>query len=205
MEDFQTSEKTAHLMEALYKVQKEALHPLKNSENPHFRSSYANLESVLNTARETISGQGLTVVQLPLGGLDACRLLVRIQHISGEWLQWVFTAPLQRKDVQAVCAAVTYLRRYSLTSSFNMVDVDDDGNYASKPEEPTNIKTKDVFPMKTEEEPDYYTGTKKQKIELVKIFLEAGISAAPDQINISKMAIDQKIKMKDLRDWVTSL
>ncbi len=142
MEDFSCSEKTGLIMTALGDVQHRGLKPHKNASNPHFKSKYADLECVLDTAREVLDQKGLTVAQMPLGGVEVCRLLIRVHHSSGEWLQWIFTTPVSKKDPQGIGAAITYLRRFSLVSVFNMVDSDDDGNTASTPNTSGYIATK---------------------------------------------------------------
>lgn len=152
-EDFSCSEKTSSLMAALSSVAKAALKPHKNANNPHFKSKYADLECVLDTVRDQLVTHDLTITQMPLGGVEVCRLLVRVSHSSNEWLQWIFTTPVSKKDPQGIGAAITYLRRFSLVSVFNMVDSDDDGNHASTAPEQTGWSGSD----------NDYTDTQKSK------------------------------------------
>lgn len=104
----------------------------KASTNPHFKSRYANLESVIETAHEALSENGLAVMQGP-GPLDgtALTLTTRLIHESGEWIETDFSLPMARADPQAAGSALTYARRYSLMAMLNMPAVDDDGNEAN--------------------------------------------------------------------------
>lgn len=106
----------------------------KASTNPHFKSRYANLESVIETAHEALSENGLAVMQGP-GPLDgnAITLTTRLIHESGEWIETDFSLPMAKADPQAAGSALTYARRYSLMAMLNMPAVDDDGNDAVRP------------------------------------------------------------------------
>ncbi len=108
----------------------------KDAKNPHFKCDYATLESAINASKFTLQAQGVFVVQSPgeLSQAGALRIVTRLVHSSGEWIETVCDIPLQKKDAQGVGSAVTYGRRYGLMSALNMPASDDDGNEASKPE-----------------------------------------------------------------------
>jgi len=108
----------------------------KDAKNPHFKASYATLESAINASKNALQAQGVFVVQSPgeLSQTGALRIVTRLVHSSGEWLETVCDIPLQKKDSQGVGSAVTYGRRYGLMAALNIPASDDDGNEASKPE-----------------------------------------------------------------------
>ncbi len=188
MEDFATSEKTNHIVQALRQIQNFALAPKRNSKNPHFGNEYANLESVLDACRNKLTENDLTVFQAPLGGVDVCRLLVRIEHGSGEWFQYIFSTPLAKRDPQGICAAVTYLRRYSLTTMLNMVDTDDDGNHASQhtpKQEPKGFQGSNLDigqAIGTHQGPPKYKLTEKQLKRLYAISKASGYD--PSEVGV---------------------
>jgi hypothetical protein len=108
----------------------------KDAKNPHFKNDYATLESAINASKGALQAQGVFVVQSPgeLSETNALRIVTRLVHSSGEWLETVCDIPLQKKDAQGVGSAVTYGRRYGLMAALNIPASDDDGNDACKPE-----------------------------------------------------------------------
>ncbi len=133
LEDFKTSEVLVEFNKAFAAFQGELTKVHRDSKNPHFQSNYASVEAVLDAIKGPLKTHGLSFLQLPLGGVEVCRLLVRIVHKSGEFIQWVFATPIAKKDPQGMGAAITYSRRYTLTSALGLPEVDDDGNAASIP------------------------------------------------------------------------
>lgn len=127
------SESITKLAPALVKANAEVATALKDSKNPHYGSTFASLNSVLDALKPVYAAHGLTVVQIP--GMDGgnATLDTMIVHESGEWLSGVSVAPLPKKDPQGVGSAVTYLRRYALAALAGIRQDDDDGNEACKP------------------------------------------------------------------------
>jgi hypothetical protein len=120
-------------------------HAMKNSENPHFKSSYANLEEVINVIRDCYSKHGLAIVQFP-GALlrDGDMVRVEIQtsiiHSSGEMLGATMHMPVSldkngRISAHAVGSAISFGRRYAYAAAAGITQSDDDGNAASTGEE----------------------------------------------------------------------
>lgn len=157
MEEFKTSDKLEEFTKAFSKFQSMHLSVKKDATNPHFRSTYASLPAVLETCRDSLALTGLSVLQLPLGGVEVSRLLNRITHSSGQFIQWVYTTPITKKDPQGIGSAITYSRRYSLTSSLGLPEVDDDGNNAAAPQGvhvPEENKSYNDAPKKTYRDSD---------------------------------------------------
>lgn len=129
MEDFNSSAELGEFNKAFLEFQKLGLHVKKDASNPHFKSSYASLPNVLESCMPELAKNGFTVMQLPLGGVEVCRILNRITHVkSGQFMAWSFAIPLEKKNAQGVGATITYGRRFSLTSSLGLPETDDDGN-----------------------------------------------------------------------------
>ena len=110
---------------------------LKGAKNPHFRSSYADLSSVVEAIREPFTSNGLAWVQAPSVALDSGLVTVttRIIHSSGQWVEAAVSAMPGRGgkpdlSPQAVGSAVTYLRRYGLQALAGVPSADDDGEAA---------------------------------------------------------------------------
>jgi hypothetical protein len=132
-----TSEDITELAKALSKAQATISDPGKVSENPHFKSRYADLHEILQAIRPAFSEHGLSVVQFPVA-TDPGRmgLETRIMHESGQWIEPEMTLSADLGNPKNVSHAmgsmITYMRRYSLAACAGIFQADDDGNAASE-------------------------------------------------------------------------
>lgn len=136
------SESIKELTTALSKVQGELTYAKKDSENPFFKSRYADLESVWDACRDLLARNNLSVIQMP-GNFYEGRmwLITRLCHSSGEWIEQEMSVPVGKQDAHGCLAAVTYMRRAALSAFVGIVQADDDGNTAVGIKEPPNLKT----------------------------------------------------------------
>jgi hypothetical protein len=121
----------ANLAAALAAAQGELDNASKSSENPHFRSRYADLAEVRDTVVPVLARHGLSVVQLPSYADGVVSVETVLLHVSGEYLSGVTSAPVSKQDAQGVGSAITYCRRYSLAAVACIAQDDDDGEAAS--------------------------------------------------------------------------
>jgi len=120
------------LATAMAKAQAEINAALKDSKNPHFKSSYADLTSVWDACRTALTKNGLSVVQIPNFQGDEVWLETMLLHASGESISGRYPLRPQQATPQGYGSALTYARRYSLAAMVGVVaDEDDDGNAAS--------------------------------------------------------------------------
>jgi hypothetical protein len=126
----QTSESVKEIATALAKAQGEVENASRNANNPHFRSTYADLAEVLNTVRPVLAKHGLSVVQAPSFADGLATVDTLLMHSSGEWIRNAASAPVQKPDPQGVGSATTYLRRYSLAAMCGIAQEDDDAEHA---------------------------------------------------------------------------
>lgn len=124
------SESIAALAAALAKAQAEMSNAIKSSENPHFKSRYADLAEVLNTVRPVMAKHGIAVLQMPSFAAGVASVETMMMHSSGEWISNTCSAPVSKQDAQGVGSAITYLRRYSLAAFAGIAQEDDDANGA---------------------------------------------------------------------------
>jgi hypothetical protein len=121
------------LYSALVKCQTQIKVALKDSKNPHFKSNYADLTSVMLACKDALAANDLAVLQLSRIHESGTPVLVtRIIHVSGEHVEGEF--PLVCKDPndpQKLGSAVTYARRYALAAALGITADDDDGQAAS--------------------------------------------------------------------------
>jgi hypothetical protein len=125
-----TSETLDLIAPALLAAQKEINNASKDAKNPHFRSSYASLGSVIEAVKEPLNKQNISVIQSLSEGNDGLYLSTRLLHVSGQWIEDTAYSPLPKADPQGVGSATTYLRRYSLAALLCITQEDDDGNAA---------------------------------------------------------------------------
>ena len=103
---------------------------VKGSANPFFKSSYADLTSVIKAIKQPCFDNGLSYVQLPHRDGNSIGVVTRLMHTSGQWLEHEFTLPMVKGDPQAAGSAITYARRYALQALFGIPAVDDDAEAA---------------------------------------------------------------------------
>ena len=112
---------------ALAKAQGEMGHAIKDATNPHFRSQYATLVSVIEAVREALSKNGVFYWQPaetdPDGNVCVTTHLI---HSSGQWVASELKMAPGKKDAQGVGATITYARRYGLMAACGIAPGDDD-------------------------------------------------------------------------------
>lgn len=149
-------EETLTIWQALLKAQRMIGAAVKGSANPFFKSSYADLGSVMEACKGPLNECGITVLQ-PLGVDELGEYLETILlHESGEKIaskmrispQQRMVTPNKKKDEefppylapdpQAQGSAISYARRYALQSFLFIPASDDDGESAMKRSGPDN-------------------------------------------------------------------
>ena len=130
------SEQLNELSAALAKAQAKIRNAIKDSENPHFRSKYADLSSVWDACRAPLTENGLAVMQFPHSVSDETGKLhlymrTMLTHSSGQWVRDMFEIPLTKVDAQGVVAACTYGRRAGLAAIAGVSPGDDDDGEAA--------------------------------------------------------------------------
>lgn len=121
------SESINEIATALSKAQAEIEDATKNAANPHLKSKYANLLSVLEECRPVLSKHGLSVSQTTGQESGTIFLVTTLMHSSGQWLQSSLPLILQKQDMQGLGSALSYARRYSLAAICGISQDDDDG------------------------------------------------------------------------------
>ncbi len=106
---------------------------LKQASNPHFRSKYADLGSVMDACLPALNERGIAVIQ-PTGENELGRFVetIMIHGESGEQLSCRVPLIVGKNDMQGYGSAVTYARRYGLMAMAGIAPEDDDGNAAAK-------------------------------------------------------------------------
>ena len=181
-----TSETKAELFKAFANFKKKLKQPLKDANNPFFKSKYVPLENVVQVVDEAMIDTGLSYIQ-EIEDLEEGYLRVDtiVLHESGEYMviKGSKVKPV-KNDPQSAGSATTYARRYSLSTAFGIAsDPDDDGNGASQ-QAKNNQQSKNTQQPKAQPKPeltpeqkvvaniDWVNKKYKPEIELIKSWQE---------------------------------
>jgi len=110
----------------------------KDGKNPHFKNTYATLPQILSEVKPILSDLGLTLMQPIIeGSVSSC-----ICDDKLVLAQSSLKLP-ENLNPQQIGSAITYFRRYTLSSLLALEIEDDDGNAASNntPKPALNLKT----------------------------------------------------------------
>lgn len=121
------------LFTAFAKAQAEMEAASKDSNNPFFKSKYADLNSVMGAVKPAFAKHGLAFVQVCHDAENAAKVETIIVHESGDQISaGCVSVPVSKHDAQGYGSALTYARRYSLAAAAGVGAEDDDGNAAAK-------------------------------------------------------------------------
>lgn len=134
------SDNINELMAALAKAQGQIQGASKDKVNPHFKSKYADLASIWDACRESLSKNQLGVTQTAMSDAEGHLILVTtLGHSSGQWMRSYMPILMQRQDAQGMGSALTYTRRFSLAAMVGVAPDDDDGEAAGRSDN-SNVK-----------------------------------------------------------------
>ena len=119
------------LMDALSKMQGALGMAKKDSDNPFFKSKYADLATCINTAKEPMKEHGLSLSQHCSFDGNCVHCVSVLGHASGQFMTSELVILVSKKDAQGIGSAITYARRYSFSAVVGLSQEDDDGNAAS--------------------------------------------------------------------------
>jgi hypothetical protein len=100
---------------------------VKNANNPHFKKSYADINSLLETVEPILLENGLLLLQPIIDGY-VNTMIIDIE--SGDSVSSSLRLP-EVLDPQKLIGATTYYRRATLQSLMSLQAIDDDGNEIS--------------------------------------------------------------------------
>ena len=124
------------IIPALIKAQREFPAVIKDSNNPHFKNTYASLESVLEAVTPTLCKNGLAILQTYGISEGQPTLKTILAHESGETIEGEQPLLMAKQDAQALAGASTYARRYGILAILSLAAEDDDGLTATRPPPP---------------------------------------------------------------------
>ena len=118
----------SEFLQALSDLQNSITKVVKNTDNPYFKSKYADLNALFEQVKPLITEKGFVLIQVVRGS----QLHTELVHLkTGESISGDMDLLTVKPDMQQLGSAVTYARRYSLLPLLNIETADDDGNAAS--------------------------------------------------------------------------
>lgn len=176
----------------------------KTRTNPLFKHKYATLDDVINTVRGPLAAHGLSFVQPLSNGADGAVVLETvIIHQSGEWLSTIAHVPAlsgnkATNELQTFGGALTYMRRYMLTSMLGISSEEDgDGNgEKSKPKRARSKPTGPPPPKGDSPPPPHWVDDSKQR---------AGFWAWAKKLALSSEDVHQALDVESLRDFTGTM
>lgn len=122
-----------NIASALVKAQKAFAPALKDSNNPFFKTKYADLSTCVKAVIDALNDNGIALIQKCHNCPDGVMVETTFIHESGETIDCgILHVPAAKNDPQGYGSALTYARRYSLMAACGIAPEDDDGNLASK-------------------------------------------------------------------------
>ena len=100
----------------------------KDSKNPHFKNTYASLTQILSEVKPVLTNLVLVLLQPINNGKVGTIIIDGTNVIAESWID----LPLNLQP-QPLGSAITYFRRYTLSSLLALEIDDDDATMASKP------------------------------------------------------------------------
>ena len=118
---------------ALAAAQSQMQAALKDSTNPHFKSKYADLNSVRAAVLPPLNGNGFAVLQFVDLTPHGPALVTMLLHATGGRVSSRYPLNPTKGDPQAFGAALSYAKRYALQSLICCAAEDDDAESAMPP------------------------------------------------------------------------
>ena len=168
------SDSIVELSKALAKFQANVKQPMKDKNNPFFKSKYVPLENVVEAITQEAPKHGLSFVQWALNDESGrVGVATMLMHESGEFIEFdPVHMKADKETAQGAGALISYLKRYSLSAVFGITsDQDDDGNSASGNKVAKSATQAEIGNLK------------KEIIAFSKLMTEQGKDVKPEQVN----------------------
>jgi hypothetical protein len=169
---------------------------LKDSNNPHFKSKYADLTSVVMAIKPALANHGLwfrQVNHMMDGGVCVETIIC---HASGQEVTCgQLYVPASKQDAQGYGSALTYARRYSLSAAFGVCPEDDDGNAATAaPKAPPAPSVQPINQQQFLELQALIESTGTDIAGMCRFYKIAALNALPsDKFDHAKAALAKKV------------
>ncbi len=130
--------KVYNLKTAMLEFQKLAVSAKKDGKNPHFKSNYSTLESVIAAVNQGNQFGLFFTQEIDVKNYQKDIIIVTTaRHIDDDNTYTsklpIILSQSNMENPQKIGSAITYAKRYTLQSLYGLPSEDDDGNKASEP------------------------------------------------------------------------
>lgn len=116
--NLESSQSLENLAKAQVKLQKEVANISEDTRGYNY--NYTSLDKLLDYVRPLLTKHGFSFIQMPVGNDFSVGVKTLYMHESGEWVSNTISSPIAElggmNTYQSVGSAITYFRRYSLSS-----------------------------------------------------------------------------------------
>ena len=172
------------------------------SDKGAYKFKYAELSTVIECVRPALARHGLAFTQLLVP--DGETLVVRtvLLHTSGQFIDSRYPVRLDRQPHQAVGAAITYGKRYSLSGLLGIASEDDtDGDGADAKPETARGRNKRFTAIRDELAASADPGATWHKhIDAINEFLDADRQFYDDLVGVGKRRRDELARSEEHSD-----
>ena len=120
---------TKNIYQKLYEAKQEIGKVAKNAKNPHFKNTYADLNALIDAVEPILLEKGLLLLQ-PIKDGKVFTVITNVEDAT--FVESGIDLP-NGISPQQMGSAITYYRRYTLSSLMTLQAIDDDGQQASQP------------------------------------------------------------------------
>lgn len=152
-------------MKRIADIARQGISCIKNAENPYFNSKYADLGTVVQALKEPLEKAGLGYLFRVDNTVEGNGWMVTMNVMDLENGNALLNSffPIASTEPQKMGSAITYAKRYLLTTVFNVIaEEDDDGNEAqgNKPvlqkKKPQPLSAADINKQVNDEVPTFF-------------------------------------------------
>ena len=133
-------------MKRISEIARQGITCIKNAENPYFNSKYADLGTVVQALKKPLEDAGLGYYFRVDTNMETSTWMVTMTIVDVNEDAALITSffPIASTDPQKMGSAITYAKRYLLTTTFNVIAEEDDDGNAAEGNKPTLPKKKPV-------------------------------------------------------------
>jgi hypothetical protein len=164
-------------------LQLELLNPKKATQA--FNYKYAQLDQILEMIKTPLAEKGFSVIQAPFSSDGEIGVETMLLYKTGDFLRAKFSTKTTLTDPQKIGSIITYYRRYSILSIFNLAPEDDDAASASqsaqnKQNKSNNYNKNNNQQRQQQQKPGL--ATKEQKEKIMQLMGSAFAHLSPDKL-----------------------
>ena len=167
----------------------------KDSTNPHYKSSYFDINAIIGKLRNLLKIEGLVLTQ-PISDGKLYSIITEIK--TGKTIESFLSLP-ELENPQKLGSCITYFRRFTLQSLLALEAEDDDGNFASQ--ETSNFIVDDNIPWLD----IYVKGTTDLTQEMIQVSEKMKMGAYKSIRDIRKNWKVNKVNAALLESWFVKL